>query len=119
MYPDARHVEWEMERGYYVAEFRENGLEKEAWFNRDYVWVLTKTEYERNIPDVVRRAVDNSDYKEWRIDDIDFIEMSGKDPFYILEVERGETEIDLYISVTGEICKEVTEIGDYRRELFD
>ena len=77
-----------MERGFYVAEFRENGYEKEAWCNKDYAWVLTKTEYERRTPDIVRQAVNNTDYRDWRIDDIDYIEMTGKEPFYIVEVEK-------------------------------
>lgn len=119
MYPDAKQVEWEMERGFYVAEFRENGYEKEAWFNKDYAWVLTKTEYERRTPDIVRQAVNNTDYRDWRIDDIDYIEMAGKEPFYIVEVEKNETETDLYISHTGELIREISEEGDYHREIFD
>lgn len=119
MYPDAKHVEWEMERGYYVADFRENGYEKEVWFDKDYTWVLTKTEFERRTPDIVRQTLNNTDYRDWRIDDIDYIEMAGKEPFYIVEVEKNETEIDLYILHSGELIREISEEGDYHREIFD
>ena len=32
-YPQADKVEWEQKQGYYVAEFREDGIEHEAWFD--------------------------------------------------------------------------------------
>jgi hypothetical protein len=118
MYPKASRVEWEIERGFYVAEFRENGYEREVWFTKNNEWVLTKTEYERNVPSVAKQGVNNTDYKNWRIDDVDYIEMPAKNPFYIVEVERGEAEIDLYISHTGELIKEIADNGDYHREIF-
>ncbi|MDR0371212.1 MAG: PepSY-like domain-containing protein [Prevotellaceae bacterium] len=118
MYPHVSHIEWEMERGFYVAEFRENGYEKEVWFTKKNEWVLTKTEYERNVPTVVRQGLNGTDYANWRIDDVDYIEMPVRNPFYIAEVERGEVEVDLYLSHTGELIKEVADDGDYHRELL-
>jgi hypothetical protein len=117
MFPNAKYIEWDVEDGYFVAEFRENGFEKEAWFNMDNVWVLTKTEYERKTPKLVKDAVNNTNYKGWRIEDTDFIEIRDKAPFYIAEVEKGELEVDLYFSENGNFIKEVLEDGDYHREL--
>ncbi len=118
MFPNAKHIEWEMEHGYYVAEFRDNGYDKEIWFDNSYSWVLTKTEYERKVPDAVKNAVNLTNYKDWRIDDADFIEMKDRNSFYIVEVEKGEAETDLYFSESGEFLKEVSEDGDYHRELY-
>lgn len=118
MYPDAKHIEWEVEEGYYVVEFRDNGYEKEAWFDRNYEWILTKTEYERNVPEIVKNAVKSTEYNSWRIEDVDFIEMRDRDSFYIVEVEKGESDIDLYFSASGEFIKVVQDEGDYHREIF-
>ncbi|MDR2010787.1 MAG: PepSY-like domain-containing protein [Bacteroidales bacterium] len=119
LYPNAKHIEWEIEKGYYVAEFRDGNHDKEAWFDNSYSWVLTKTEYERKVPDLVKETINNSNYKGWHIDDVDFIEKVNRDPFYIVEVEKGESEVDLYISNNGEIIAEITENGDYHREISD
>ncbi|MDR0365172.1 MAG: PepSY-like domain-containing protein [Bacteroidales bacterium] len=118
MYPNAKYVEWERERGYYVAEFRDSGYEKEAWFDKDYNWVLTKTEYERKAPNIIKEAIAQTEYRDWRIDDVDFIETRDNGSFYIVEVEKGEREVDLYFSGTGEFIKVVYDDDDYHREIF-
>ena len=41
-YPQSDKVEWEQKQGYYVAEFREDGIEHEAWFDGTGKWVMTK-----------------------------------------------------------------------------
>ena len=37
-YPQSDKVEWEQKQGYYVAEFREDGIEHEAWFDGTGKW---------------------------------------------------------------------------------
>lgn len=114
MFPKAKYVEWEMEYGYYVAEFRHDGYEKEAWFDTSGDWKLTNTDYERNVPDVVKTALDKTEYVAWRIDDVHFIEWKDKDSFYVVEVEKGEMEKELYFSKEGELLEEKPGSGPYR-----
>ena len=42
-YPQSDKVEWEQKQGYYVAEFREDGIEHEAWFDGTGKWVMTES----------------------------------------------------------------------------
>lgn len=113
-FPNAKGIEWEVEKGYYVADFRENGREKEAWFEKSGIWLLTETDYERKAPDVIKKVLDASEYNSWRIDDVDFIEQKDKVSFFIVEIEKGEKEMDLFFSENGELIEEVQGNGDYR-----
>lgn len=106
MFPNAKNIEWEFEHGYYNAEFRENGYEKEAWFNSEGTWFMTKTDYGRNMPEVIKAAFNNTEYKNWRVDDIDFIEQFNKEPFYIMEVEKNDIDKYLFFNTAGELVEE-------------
>lgn len=114
MYPNAKRVDWDVEHGYYVAEFRHEGYEKEAWFNSSGAWLLTETDLERNLPNVIATALNNTEYASWRLDDADYIEQKDKEPFYVVEVEKGELEKDLYFSEVGELLDAQQGSGDYR-----
>lgn len=114
MYPHAKRIEWEMEKGYYVAEFRDGGYEKEAWYSTDGDWLLTETDYERNTPAIIKETIAKTNYADWRIDDVDFVEFKDKVPFYVVEVEKGESEMDLFFSENGEFLREANSDGDYR-----
>ncbi|MDR0427205.1 MAG: PepSY-like domain-containing protein [Dysgonamonadaceae bacterium] len=105
MYPNAKYIEWEMKSGYYAAEFIDEGLEKEAWFDKAGSWLLTETEFERNIPEMIRQAVAATEYKDWRIDDVDFIEQNDKESFYVVNLEKGRQERNLYFSESGELME--------------
>lgn len=102
MFPEAGRVDWDLERGYYVADFYENGYEKEAWFDKNGIWLLTKTEYEGRVSDLIKNAVGNTEYSDWWIDDVDFIEKKDVDSFFVVEVEQGGIERNLYFSESGE-----------------
>lgn len=111
-YPDASRVEWETKAGYYVAEFRRNNAEAEAWYSPQAIWYMTETDvYYTDLPQAVKDAFTASEYAAWRIDDIDMIESAGMETVYILEVEKGNAEYDLYFSPDGVLVKAVTEGG--------
>lgn len=114
MYPNATRIEWEIEYGYYVVDFRQGGHEKEAWFDTSGAWLMTETDLGRTAPEIIAAALSNTEYASWRIDDVDYIEQKDKDPFYIVEVEKGSAERDLYFSEAGELLKEQHGSGDYR-----
>lgn len=44
MYPDAKHVEWEMEGGKYEGEFKANSIESSAMFEASGIYIQTETE---------------------------------------------------------------------------
>jgi len=106
MYPEATNVEWETEGDYRVAEFRDGGFEKEAWFDRSGSWQLTETDLAyADLPEEVRTAHESGDFADWTVDDVDFVERNGRESLYVLEVERGNTEYDLYYLEDGTLVK--------------
>ncbi len=111
-YPTAQWVEWETEGSYYVADFYYNNWEAEAWFTRDGIWQMTETDLPFNdLPSAVRNAFQNSTYAQWRVDDVDMLERTGLEVFYVIEVESGNMETDLHYSQDGILLKELTDGG--------
>lgn len=110
---DAQRVEWETRGGYYVADFNEDNYEKEAWFDANGTWQMTETDIPglAALPAAVRTAFESSRYATWRVDDIDKLERNGLEPVYVIEVEQGNQEVDLYYSEGGLLIKEVAEGG--------
>ena len=107
-YPDAGKVEWETKGGYEVAEFHVSGNETEAWFDNKGNWVMTKTEINFGLlPEVVRTSLKDSEYKDWKSTDFDKLERSNAATVYVIEVEQGEQEFDLYYTEDGILLKAV------------
>ncbi len=111
-YPDATHAEWELKAGYHVAEFWENGKEKEAWFTPSGDWCMTETDFGvalSQLPSEVQATFGNSVYGNWHIEDIDFYERPDK-TFYLIEVEaKGEKDHKLFYSPQGVLLKEAVD----------
>ena len=105
-YPGASVDEWKMKFTYYVANFRLDNNETEAWFESNANWVFTETDLTyAKLPDAIKNSFEASEYKNWEKDDIDKIERPETETVYILEVESGNTELDLYYSEEGELMK--------------
>ncbi len=110
-YPNAASaaVEWELKHNYYVAEFKETGVEKDVWFSKTGEWVMTETDVlgKANLPEAVQTAFAGSEYANWTIDDIDLYERAGE-TFYLIEVEKaGERDYNLYYNPDGTSIKAV------------
>lgn len=102
MYSDADRVEWEKKGNYWVADFWKDGREKEAWFEMNGNWYQTETDITfAELPETVKTAFGASEYKDWRVDDVDMFERNDAEIFYILDVERGNQDYDLYYSSDG------------------
>lgn len=115
MYPNASRIEWEYKLGYVVADFRDNKKEKDAWFDANGTWVLTETDLAVNdLPAVVTQAIAQSIYAAWRIEDATYLERKDLESVYIVELEKGEAEMDLYYSPEGNLLKAVSGDGDHQ-----
>lgn len=107
-YPDAGKVEWETKGGYEIAEFHVSGNETEAWFDNKGNWVMTKTEINFGLlPEAVRKSLNSGEYKDWKPTDFDKLERSNAATVYVIEVEQGEQEFDLYYTEDGILLKAV------------
>ncbi len=110
-YPRTARKEWEFKQGYYVADFRQNYAETEAWFTPQGVWHMTETDVRyADLPQAVKGAFEQSEYAAWRIDDIDMLEYPDRETVYIIEIEQGRVEYDLYFTPDGVLAK-VTSFG--------
>lgn len=108
---DAQRIEWETKGTYYVADFNEDNYEKEAWFTADGVWQMTETDIPNiaALPAAVKTAFESSQYAAWHVDDIDKLERKDVETIYVIEVEQGNREVDLYYSGNGILIKEVVD----------
>lgn len=118
MYPSATVEEWEIKSLYYVADFRNNGYKAEAWFTSTGEWLMTETFIVYNaLPNAVKAAFQESEYADWKVDDVDMIERNGLETVYVIEVEKSEQDLDLYFSADGVLVR--TKVEDADKESDD
>lgn len=121
MYGNTGRVEWDREDGgYYVAEFRKDNRDHDAWFKPDGTWVMTEIDHGRSmqgLPQEVQDGYAATTYamQQWRIDDIDEIRRPQYETVFIFNVEKaGEPDYDLYFDLGGTLFREVQD-GDGNR----
>lgn len=105
-YPGAKDVRWNTRNTYSVAEFKDNGTSASAWFDGAGTWYMTETDIPyAALPQTVQAAFKASEYGAWRVDDVDRIERQGAETVYVIEVEQGTSEADLYYTPDGVLVK--------------
>lgn len=111
-YPDAKYVEWSVEDAYFVASFRVEGFETEAWFNATANWVMTVSEISyKALPTAISELVD-----KMQLDAIFRIERPYFAQLYMLNLEKE----DVIYSVQGLLVSEGDDLPDaYPVELPD
>lgn len=118
-YPQAARVEWEAQKGYQSAEFRNNGTESEAWFENSGKWLMTKTELKYSaLPTEVRNQLEKSTYAGWKKEEVHKIERDGMAPVYIIDLEKGEQETNLYYAENGTLVKTINDAQKEKRNNF-
>lgn len=104
-YPNARDVEWEAKADYYEVEFKWNGHNMTAYFDKKGLWQSTETEVRfKELPNAVKQAVKTSDYADWKTDDIDLVEKADGTSYYEIEfeLEEGGMEQNAILRITSE-----------------
>ena len=72
------------------------------------IWQYTEIDIPYSaLPKAVRAAFEASEYAKWKIEDIDKVERNGTEVFYVIEVEKGDQEVDLYYMPNGKLIKTV------------
>lgn len=105
-YPGAKDVRWITRNTYSIAEFKDNGTNASAWFDGSGTWYMTETDIPyAALPQTVQTAFKASEYGAWRVDDVDMIEREGAETVYVIEVEQGASEADLYYTPDGVLVK--------------
>lgn len=111
-------VEWDREGTYYVADFRKDGREHEAWFTGDGRWMMTEIDLQRNLsnlPETVRTGFESTVYaaSPWVVEDVDKLEREGYAELYIIEVERytDDADVVLHFDLAGTLVREWSNTG--------
>lgn len=117
-YGNPGYVEWDSERGgYYVAEFRKDGRDHEAWYTHAGLWAMTEVDYGRSLadlPQAVQSGYAATAYAldAWTVDDIAEIQRPDYETVYKIEVEkRGQADHDLYFDLGGTLYRDVEGSG--------
>ena len=107
-FPTAKQIEWKMKQNYYVAEFYVGKIETDAWFNQDGTWQMTESDLSYNgLPETIKTSFVTSEYATWKVEDVKKVERVGMETMYIVEIEKGEEDIDLYYTENGILLKGV------------
>ena len=109
MYPDARDVEWEVERGLWQVSF-ETGTppavkEHEAWYDANGNWIRTETDIlASELPQSVKDALAASEYASATLlpDEIEYVTTPASD-YYSLELMFNGVKIRLNVTEGGEV----------------
>lgn len=105
---------WSTRGTNHVASFNQDNTEKEAWFDANGVWLMTETDivYD-DLPLIVKQGFEGlTQYEGWKRDDVDMLERKGMEKVYVIEIEKGKEELDLYFDVNGNLLKEVADKDD-------
>lgn len=110
-YPQARDVEWKLKGNYAVVDFDWNGSGHSAWFDpASASWYMTETDIRYDdLPQPVKAAHEAGEYATWKRDDVDMLVREGMETLYVIEVENGNTDIDLFYSPSGVLVKSVVD----------
>lgn len=120
-FPGAQNVRWSVKGDYAVADFYWAGTRAadaaancSAWFgNADGRWTMTETRIRFDaLPQAVRDAFAASEYASWQVDDwVDVLYRAGdvEPEIYVIEVEQGGREMDLYYAPDGVLVKSVAD----------
>ena len=102
-YPGAQILGQDYDDGLLEVEIWHEGREKEVYFNGRSAWVRTAWDIRRGeLPQAVTAAIAASEWAAFPIDDIGYVQTPTAE-YYLVELERGEREIELRIDAGGTI----------------
>lgn len=104
-YPNGRIADIEPEsNGYIDVEIIDNRISKDLLFDSDGTWLHTSYEVSwPALPKAVQEAFNNSQYKDYYIDDIDYYETAENGNYYRFALESIEGDIKITIREDGSV----------------
>ena len=104
-YPNSRIADIEPEsNGYIDVEIIDNRISKDLLFDSDGTWLHTSYEVSWSaLPKAVQNAFNNSQYKDYYIDDIDYYETAENGNYYRFALESIEGDIKITIREDGSV----------------
>lgn len=111
-YPNATDIDWEKKDIYFVADCWADGKELDVWFDANATWKLTEISIGWNdLPATVQTGFNGSEFAIWKREDIDMLEYPLQPIQYVIEVENGKTEYQLFFSEEGNLMKSIDVTG--------
>ncbi len=105
-FPDAQKVEWQQKYSYQVADFTDNGVETEAWFDASGSLILTEMDIPyAQIPTAAKEWIAASEYASWKVDDVDKVIRKDRGTLYVVELEQDKNEVAISFSEAGDVIK--------------
>lgn len=105
-YPAAMDIEWERKGDYFVADCWMDGREMDVWYDVQATWKLTETDILwEGLPPTVQTAFEGGEYAQWRREDIDMLEYPVQPVQYVIEVENGNEEYQLFYAGDGNLLQ--------------
>ncbi len=90
------------EKGLFEVEIRHRTKVKDVYFDYNNEWAYTSWDVSPlSVSSLVKKVV-GREYPGYRIENADYIQLVSGD-YYLLELEKGEFEADVIITVDGEI----------------
>ena len=103
MYPGATVLEFDQEKNGFEVDFLHNNIYKDVYFNTENQWVSTEWDITKDqVPAIVMNALQASEYKNYKIDDIDLIE-KPEGTFYVFDLEQGDNDVEVTFDSEGNI----------------
>lgn len=101
-YPGAVIVDSEYDDGEIEVEIIHDGRGKDVYFNKINEWLRTEWDVRKSeLPAAVLTQV-NAAYPSWKIDDAEFQETPSGN-WFVIELEKGESEVKIRITADGVI----------------
>ncbi len=112
-YPAATGIEWERKGSYFVADCWMNGSEMDVWYDTQATWKLTEVDTSwEGLPAAVQTAFKGGEYAAWKLEDIDMLEYPEQPIQYVIEVENGNQEYQLFYDQDGNVLDKRDVSGD-------
>ena len=105
IYPKAVLKEWEKEGTLLKAEFVNDNIEAEAWFNYNGEWLKTATAYHDALPQAVLDYL-TTHYSQYKVDEVKWV-VTLQQSYFEIEIESGNSEIKLSIHKDGTLIDAV------------
>lgn len=103
-YPGAVIKDVEYDDGLIEVEIIHDGRGKDVYLTKDFVWVRSEWDVRKaELPAAVLSKI-TSDWPAWKIDNAEYFE-TPTGSWYEIELEQGDSELDIKISPDGIILK--------------
>lgn len=118
-FAQAEKVKWEMEgKEEYEANFQLNGEKVSANFRTDGTWTETERRMKvQDLPGTVRESI-GKNYGGYKMEEAESVE-TPDGPRYEVELEKGETTMEVVFDAQGNVLKSTVEEEDEGEENDD